>query len=186
MEILATLLIATALAMDCFAVSLAAGTVIRERKFVTALVLSLFFGLFQSGMALAGWEAGVWIAEAIGSIDHWIAFVILAVIGGKMVHEGLQGEEVPDRDYLALPVILILSVATSIDSLGVGLSLALISTGIARTVVIIGGASLLLSFAGVMLGSRLAARFGRPAEVGGGIILILIGTRILLAHLGVL
>lgn len=186
MEILTTLLVAAALAMDCFAVSLAAGTVIRERRLFTALVLSLFFGMFQAGMALAGWGAGIWIAEWMGSIDHWIAFIILGVIGGRMIYEGFQGEEAPDRNYLSLPVLLILSVATSIDSLGVGLSLALLSASIARTVIIIGATSLLFSFAGVILGSRLAARFGRPVEIGGGIILILIGARILLVHLGVL
>ncbi|MCE5297751.1 MAG: manganese efflux pump MntP family protein [Methanoregulaceae archaeon] len=184
METLTVLAIAIALAMDCFAVSLAAGTVIKERKLFSAAVMAIFFGAFQSAMALIGWAAGTWIAATIGYIDHWVAFVILAVIGGKLVHEGFKGEKAPDRNYLSVPVLLILSIATSIDSLGVGLSLALLSTGIVQASAIIGLISLIFSFAGVMLGSRLSARFGSPVEVAGGIVLIVIGIRILIEHVG--
>jgi manganese efflux pump family protein len=184
MEILTVLIIAIALAMDCFAVALAAGTVTKERRIFTSAVLGIFFGIFQMTMAIAGWAAGSSIALTIGSIDHWIAFVILAVIGGKMIHEGLRAEEAPERNYLAVSTLLILSIATSIDSFGVGLSFALLSTGIASAAVIIGIISFIFSFAGVMFGSRLAARFGRPVEIAGGIVLVIIGIRILFEHIG--
>jgi putative Mn2+ efflux pump MntP len=182
METLTVLIIAIALAMDCFAVSLAAGTVIKERRLFSAAVMGIFFGTFQSAMALIGWAAGTWIAATIGFIDHWVAFIILAIIGVKMVYEGFKGEEAPARNYLSVTILLILSIATSLDSLGVGLSLALLSTGIAQAAAIIGLISLILSFSGVMLGSRLPARFGSPVEIAGGFVLIIIGIRILIEH----
>mgnify|MGYP001767142151 FL=1 len=183
MEILTVAIIAIALAFDCFAVSLGAGTVIKERRILSAAVMGLFFGGFQMGMALAGWAAGSWIASMIGFIDHWIAFCILAVIGVKMMYEGFIGEETPDRNYLNLTTLIILAIATSIDSLGVGLSFALLSTGIVLPALIIGITSFIFSFLGVLLGSRLAAHFGRPVEIAGGIVLVGIGIRILAGHL---
>ncbi len=100
------------------------------------------------------------------------------------MYEGFMGEEVPERNYLTVSTLLILSIATSIDALGVGLSFALLSTGIAAAAAIIGIISFIFSFAGVMVGSRLAARFGSPVEIAGGIVLVIIGIRILFEHLG--
>jgi putative Mn2+ efflux pump MntP len=171
--------------MDCFAVSLAAGTVIKERRLLTAAVMGFFFGFFQTAMAIIGWAAGSWIATMIGFIDHWIAFAILVIIGGKMIIEGFRDDDEPGSFSLAIPTLLVLSVATSIDSLGVGLSFALLSTGIVSAAAIIGIVSFMVSFAGVMFGSRLAVRFGRPVEIAGGIVLIIIGIRILFEHLAV-
>lgn len=182
MEILTILVIAIALAMDCFAVSLAAGTVTKERRLFSAVVMGIFFGTFQSVMALIGWAAGTWIAVTIGFIDHWVAFFILGIIGGKMVYEGFRGEEARGRNYLAITSLLFLSIATSIDSLGVGLSLALLSRGIVLSAAIIGLICFIFSFSGVMLGSRLAARFGSLVEIAGGLVLIFIGIRILTGH----
>ena len=184
METLTVLVIAVALAMDCFAVSLAAGTVTKERRIFTSAVLGIFFGVFQMIMAIAGWAAGSSIASTIGFIDHWFAFIILVVIGGKMMYEGIKGEEVHERNYLAVSTLFILSIATSIDSFGVGLSFALLSTGIVSAAAIIGIISFIFSFAGVMVGSRLAARFGSPVEIAGGIVLVIIGIRILFEHIG--
>ena len=183
MEISLVLLVAIGLAMDCFAVSLAAGTTISIGKTRAALIIAACFGSFQAIMALLGWMAGTWLAPLIASFDHWAAFIILSLIGGKMIVEGFSGEAERRRDYLSMPVLLLLSIATSIDSLGVGLSLALISSGIIFEALVIGLVSLLLTFAGVMIGGRLASRFGRPVETAGGIILILIGIRILAGHL---
>ena len=185
MELPTVLLIAIALAMDCFAVSLAAGTVTKERRLLTAGVMGIFFGFFQTAMAVIGWAAGSWIATMIGFIDHWIAFAILVIIGGKMIIEGFRGDDEPGSFSLAIPTLLVLSVATSIDSLGVGLSFALLSTGIVSAALIIGIVSFIFSFAGVMFGSRLAVRFGRPVEIAGGIVLVIIGIRILFEHLAV-
>jgi putative Mn2+ efflux pump MntP len=183
MEILTVLVVAIALAMDCFAVSLAAGTVIKERRIFTAAVMGLFFGTFQMGMAIAGWAAGSWIASMFSFIDHWIAFCILTVIGVKMMYEGFEGEESPERNYLNITILIILAIATSIDSLGVGLSFALLSTGIVFAALVIGITSFVCSFWGVILGSRLSARFGRPIEIAGGLVLVGIGIRILVGHL---
>jgi len=183
MEPLTVFFIAIALAMDCFAVSLAAGTVITERRYFIASVIGLFFGIFQTVMAIAGWAAGSRIASMIGFIDHWIAFCILAVIGGKMIYEGFKGEESPERNYLNIATLFVLAIATSIDSLGVGLSFALLSTDILSAAAIIGIISFIVSFLGVLFGSRLSARFGRPVEIAGGLVLVGIGTRILVEHL---
>jgi len=183
MDLSLILLVAIGLAMDCFAVSLAAGTTISSGKTRAALIIAACFGWFQAMMALLGWLAGTWLAPVIASFDHWAAFIILLLIGGKMIVEGFSGEEEQRRDYLSIPVLLLLSIATSIDSLGVGLSLALISSGIILEAAVIGLVSLLFAFAGVMVGGRLASRFGRPAEITGGIILILIGIRIIAGHL---
>lgn len=176
------LVIAVALAMDCFAVSLAAGTVSGSRLFPAAAVLPLSFGAFQSGMAILGWAAGSWLVPVFGFIDHWIAFLVLTLIGAKMVYEGYRGEEPRERDYLSPATLLALSIATSMDSLGVGLSLALLSSGIGEAALLIGLVSAVFSFAGVMLGCSLASKWGGKVEIAGGFILIIIGARILMEH----
>jgi manganese efflux pump family protein len=184
METLTVLIIAVALAMDCFAVSLAAGTVTKERRVFTSVVMGIFFGIFQMIMVIVGWAAGISIASTIGFIDHWIAFFIMVVIGGKMMYDGFMGEEAAPGNYLTVSTLFILSIATSIDAFGVGLSFAVLSTGIATAAAIIGITSFIFSFAGVMVGSRLAARFGSPVEIAGGIVLVIIGIRILFQHIG--
>jgi putative Mn2+ efflux pump MntP len=177
------LLVAIGLAMDCFAVSLAAGATFSSGKTRAALIIAACFGGFQAIMALLGWLTGTWLAPVTAPFDHWAAVIILSLIGGKMIVEGFSGDEERRGDYLSIPVLLLLSIATSIDSLGVGLSLALISSGIMLEAVVIGLVSLLFAFAGVMVGGRLASRFGRPVEIAGGIVLILIGIRIIVGHL---
>jgi putative Mn2+ efflux pump MntP len=177
------LLVAIGLAMDCFAVSLAAGTKILNGKIRAGLIIGGVFGGFQAVMALLGWAAGTRLELLIASFDHWVAFLILSLIGLKMIYEGISGEDDEKRDYLAPGILLMLAFATSIDSLGVGLSLALLSTGILLPSLIIGVISLVFSFSGVMIGDRLASRFGKPVEIGGGIILMIIGLRILANHL---
>lgn len=177
------LLVAIGLAMDCFAVSLAAGTKILEGKIRAALIIGIAFGGFQAAMAILGWAAGTRVEPMIASFDHWVAFLVLSLVGGKMIYEGIYGEEDDKRTYLSPGTLLMLSFATSIDSLGVGLSLALVSTGILVPSFIIGMVSLVFSFSGVMVGGRLASRFGKPVEIAGGIILLIIGVRILANHL---
>lgn len=183
MELSLVLLISIGLAMDCFAVSLAAGTTFSSGKMRAALIIASFFGGFQAMMAMIGWLCGTWLEPVIASFDHWVAFGILSIIGGKMIIEGFSGEEERRKNYLALPVLLFLSLATSIDALGVGLSLALISSGILAEAGFIGLVSMIFSCAGVLAGGHLATRYGRPVEIAGGIILILIGIRILAGHL---
>ncbi len=184
MDFFLVVLIAIGLAMDCFAVSIAAGAAITSAKTKMALTMALFFGLFQSGMLILGWAAGVSFYDFISGFDHWIAFLILTVIGGKMIFEGLKDEKEKSPGlYTGIPVLLILSIATSIDALGVGLSFALLNTGILASATIIGAVSFIFSFAGVTFGSRLAGILGTKVEIIGGLILIIIGVRILIEHL---
>ncbi len=185
MDFFLVLLIAVGLAMDCFAVSIAAGTSIISSKQKMALIMAIFFGIFQSGMLILGWFAGISFYEFISGFDHWIAFLILALIGGKMILEGKEEDKEKNPGfYTGIPVLLILSIATSIDSLGVGLSFALLNTGILMAAVVIGAVSFIFSYAGVTFGSRLAGILGNKVEIIGGIILIIIGIRILFGDLG--
>jgi putative Mn2+ efflux pump MntP len=183
MDLLTVLLIAVALALDCFAVSLAAGTTISNGKIGAASIIAFVFGLFQAGMAITGWAAGTFLSVFITSFDHWVAFLILSIIGINMIREGIGDDTGEMKNYLSPPILLLLAVATSLDSLGVGLSFALLSTPILLPALIIGMVSCLFSFTGVMIGSKIAGRFGSHVEVVGGIILILIGIRILIEHL---
>lgn len=174
--------IAIILAMDCFAVSLAAGTTIQfSERLKLALWLAVPFGFFQFMMTLAGWAAGAETISFVSGFDHWAAFLILAVIGGKMIYEGYQEEEDRIRVYDAA-TILLLSVATSIDALGTGLSLAFLGAHIWLSATLIGLISFIFAVAGVLFGRRLGYHFGRRMEIIGGILLVMIGMRILFLH----
>jgi putative Mn2+ efflux pump MntP len=183
MDLLTILLIAVALALDCFAVSLAAGTTVAAGKIRAALIMAIVFGLFQAGMTVTGWAAGIFLSVFIASFDHWIAFLILSIIGIHMIHEGIGSDTNGMKDYLSPMILLFLAVATSLDSLGVGLSFAILSNPILLPAFIIGFVSSLFSFTGLMIGSRITERFGRHVEIAGGIVLILIGIRILVGQL---
>lgn len=181
-EILA---IAAGLAMDAFAVSLGAGASVYARNARARFRLSFHFGLFQSLMPIAGWLLGTTVAPYIASIDHWIAFSLLAIVGGRMIREAFSGEA---ASYLRDPsrgvTLVMLALATSIDALAVGLTLAMLEVGIWYPSTIIGVVTGLLSLAGIRLGNRLGARFGKRMEAAGGVILLAIGVRILTQHLG--
>jgi len=183
MDLVSVVLIAIGLALDCFAVSIAVGTSSDLPRLTAAGVIALFFGGFQIGMNLIGWGAGTWLVGLIAGFDHWVAFLLLLVIGAKMILEGIQEvEEREDVQYFQISTLVLLSLATSMDSLGVGLSFALLSTTILVPALIIGVTAFLLSFMGVILGTRLGEFFGQRIEIAGGVILIGIGIRILLQH----
>jgi len=187
MDLSLIILIGISLAMDCFAVSLAAATSNPAKKFHLALVLGVAFGVFQAGMMLLGWKAGSTLLGFISGIDHWIAFIILALVGGKMIYEGLWGNEEKEKpDYFSLTTILILATVTSIDSLGVGLSLGLVDGNILWVALIAGIISFIFAFAGALLGGVMSRWFGEKIEILGGVILIAIGIRILFEHLSIL
>ena len=178
-------LIAIALAMDCFAVSLGVGTAGTATDARATFRLFFHFGLFQAGMTLLGWLAGKTVVTYISSVDHWVAFGLLAFVGARMIRGGLRKEgEVP-----AIPdpsrgmTLVILSIATSIDALAVGLSLAVLHVNVIWAALVIGGVSAALSLVGLTLGNRLGMRFGKTMEVIGGLILIGIGLRTLITHL---
>ncbi len=173
------ILIAAALAMDAFAVSISAGTtMLREERLRKGLAIAATFGVFQAGMTLIGWAAGEGIRELVLSFAPLLAFVLLLGIGAKMIFEGVFGDD--DRVLIgSVPALLLLGIATSIDALAVGLSFAVIGIPVLGPAVVIGIVAFLFSVAGVSLGEKAAELIGRRAEVAGGAILILIGLRIL-------
>jgi putative Mn2+ efflux pump MntP len=182
-------LIAVSLSMDAFAVSLCKGLCMKRMRYGRATVIAFFFGGFQAVMPLVGWMLGTQFAQYITRWDHWIAFILLSYIGGKMIWESLRGK--PDEtcatdDRLDLKELLLLAIATSIDALAVGVTFAFLGTDVVPAVLEIGVITLALSFAGVWIGNRFGTRFKRGAEIAGGVVLILIGLKILFEHLGVL
>ncbi len=174
-------LIGLGLAMDCFAVSLAVGATHHAARLKTALVIAGFFGFFQFGMALVGWGLGAGFANHIAAFDHWVAFILLVGIGVRMIIEGVRGSE-EGGITPTLAGVTGLAVATSIDSLAVGISFAFLGIFPLLPSVTIGLFSWALSFAGVFSGRQLQHLLGRRVDIIGGVILILIGIRVVLEH----
>jgi putative Mn2+ efflux pump MntP len=183
MDLLTPALIGIGLSMDCFAVSLAIGTTTKMRLIHAAAIIALCFGAFQAGMTVIGWVAGISFIGLISAYDHWIAFFLLAIVGGKMIREGVRGgtDEAPIEGIRIVPV-LVLSFATSIDALAVGISFGVLQMAVLMPALIIGIVCFGISFAGVMLGERLESFLGNKTEIFGGVVLILIGLRILIEH----
>lgn len=190
MGIVELLLIAVGLSMDAFAVSICKGLGMKKVNMKVAAVLALFFGGFQGLMPLIGWALGSQFLWLIAPIDHWIAFGLLAVIGGKMLWEALHDEEGEDdgkpADRIDLGEFFILAIATSIDALAVGISFAALSVDIVPSVLLIGIVTFAFSIGGVFVGNYFGSRYQKPATITGGVVLILIGLKVLLEHLGLL
>lgn len=184
MDLLTPAVIGIGLSMDCFAVSLAIGTTTKTRMIYAAVIIAIFFGAFQAGMTMIGWLAGSSVIGLISAYDHWIAFILLAIVGGKMLWEGIYGgEEDAHIEVVQLVPVIVLSLATSIDALAVGISFGVLQTAILVPALIIGIVCFVISFAGVLLGERLEDILGSKMEIIGGLILILIGINILAGHL---
>ena len=183
-------LIGVGLSMDAFAVSICKGLGMSRLNMRQAAVISLFFGGFQALMPLIGWALGSQLTDFITPIDHWIAFGLLAFVGGKMLwdafYEDDEDEGVQTDEKLDLKELLMLAIATSIDALAVGITFAFLQVAIVPSIAIIGLTTFVISFAGVAVGHFFGARFEKPATVVGGVVLILIGVKILLEHLGVI
>lgn len=177
-------LLAVGLAMDAFAVSVCKGLALPRVDMKKALAAGLWFGGFQAFMPLLGFLLGSRFASYIADFDHWIAFVLLALIGGNMIRESFGEEEEADASF-GLRAMLPLALATSIDALAVGLTFAFLSVRVLPAVTLIGVVTLVISMAGVKLGNLFGARFRGKAEFAGGLILILLGVKILLEHLGI-
>lgn len=208
MSILSIILTGIGLAMDAFAVSVAKGITLTKIKAKDALKVALFFGGFQAIMPLIGWGAGRYFADYIKTFDHWIAFILLSFIGGKMLFEAIKeknenkGEEAvtldigegeklelieeKDKEELSAKNLTVLAIATSIDALAVGVSFAFLGISIVQSVVIIGVITFILCFLGVIIGEKLGDIFKNYAEIIGGVILILIGINILIEHTGII
>ena len=182
MGIISILLIAVGLAMDSLAVSISGGIVMRPFCMRQSLRLALTMGIFQGGMTLLGWLMGVSFSSYITAFDHWIAFILLGFLGGKMIYESF-GEEEPTISSFSTKTLLTLGVATSIDALAVGVSMAFLKTSIYFPAFIIGFVTFALSLIGVISGYRFGKIKGINVELFGGIILIAIGVKILIEHL---
>ena len=190
MSFFEVLMIGVGLSMDAFAASVCKGLSMRRASAENILLIGVFFGGFQALMPLIGYFLGKQFEDYIVSVDHWIAFALLAFIGGKMiadvVRDGGEEESAVKEDRLRLREILMLALATSIDALAVGISFAFLKVEIISAVATIGVTTLLLSALGVVIGHRFGARYKNKATLAGGVILILIGTKILLEHLSII
>ncbi|MBR6525280.1 MAG: manganese efflux pump [Clostridia bacterium] len=189
MGILELAILAVGLAMDAFAVSICKGLALKKTNIRHMAVVGAWFGGFQALMPLIGFFLGSMFAEKIQAFDHWIAFGLLALIGGNMLREAFGGEEDECEDCqnsMSAKAMLPMAIATSIDALAVGISLAVVNANIWVSITFIGVVTFLLSGMGVKLGSVFGAKYKTKAEIAGGVILILLGLKILLEHLGVL
>ena len=184
-------LVGVGLSMDAFAVSICKGLGMKRLNMKQALVIGLFFGGFQALMPFLGWALGTQLADLITPIDHWIAFILLAVIGGKMLLDAFRGGEEDEaaeaKDAkLDLKELFMLAIATSIDALAVGITFAFLGVDIVFAIVVIGLTTFVISVAGVAVGHAFGARYEKGATIVGGVVLILIGLKILLEHLGII
>jgi manganese efflux pump family protein len=181
MNFIIILLIAVGLAMDACFVSITKGMV-DKTNVKNALIIALFFGGFQAFMTIAGWILGLPLQEIVSTYAPWIAFILISIVGIKMIYESFSEEEDIDegKNNFSLKEITLLAIATSIDAFVVGISFALLNTPIIQPAIIIGIVAFILSFIGVYIGKRLGHLFGKEIEILGGIILILIGISILI------
>ena len=183
MGITELLIIAIGLSMDAFAVAICKGLSVKQVKVKHALIVGLYFGGFQGLMPLAGYFLGVSFADFVGTVDHWIAFILLGIIGGNMIKESSHKDEdlavAPD---FSIRTMFAMAVATSIDALAVGVSFAFLEMSIWIPIIIIGITTMMFSIAGVLLGKKVGERFRSKAELVGGLVLIAIGIKILWEH----
>ncbi len=182
------IILAVGLSMDAFAVSVCKGLATRQVSVKQMALAGLWFGGFQALMPIIGYLLGQTFAGAIKKYDHWVAFVLLAVIGGNMIREALSKDADGERtnESFGVKTMFIMAVATSIDALAVGVTFAFLSGNIFMAASVIGAFTFVLSFAGVKIGNVFGARYEKKAELAGGIILVLIGLKILLEHLGII
>lgn len=184
------MVIAVGLSMDAFAVAMCKGLSMRRINYGHAVIIALSFGVFQALMPLIGWALGIQFSTYIENFDHWIAFVLLAFIGIKMIKEAFEDGDCDENDCkisnFDIKELIILSVATSIDALAAGISFACLNVDILPSCASIGLTTFVICVAGVLLGNKFGAKYKNKAEIFGGVILVLIGIKILLEHLGIL
>lgn len=184
MPLFQILLIAVGLAMDAFAVSLASGFSLKRSFLFWSCIIALFFGGFQALMPIIGWFGGNLFRDYIDTFDHWIAFGLLLIIGGRMIYEAFCSH--PEKKLIRptnIVVLFGLAIATSIDALAVGLSFSFLDFSIFIPAILIGIITFILSFCGVLIGQKMGLKWGKSAHILGGIVLIMIGIKILIEHL---
>ena len=183
MTVVELIVVAVGVSMDAFAVSVCKGLSVRKLRPRHAFSVSVWFGGFQALMPLTGYFLGVSFADMVSDFDHWIAFVLLSIIGGNMLKEAFGNEECEVDPDFSFKTMLIMAVATSVDALAVGVSFAFLKVDIWSAVLLIGVTTAAFSGVGVVVGNMFGARYKSKAELAGGIILVLIGLKILVEHL---
>ncbi|MCR4955586.1 MAG: manganese efflux pump MntP family protein [Lachnospiraceae bacterium] len=191
MGIIELFLTGVGLSMDAFAVAICKGLGMKKVNHAHAFLIALFFGGFQAMMPLIGWAMGKGFAKYIESIDHWIAFCLLLFIGGKMVIEAIidkktEEEVIKKDDILDIKELFLLAIATSIDALAVGIGFSFLGVNIFPAITVIGLTTFVISYSGVAIGNVFGMKFERGATIIGGVILIMLGCKILFEHLGIL
>ena len=186
MSLIELFLIAVGLSMDAFAVSICKGLSVRKAEPRHSLIVGAYFGGFQALMPAIGYVLGRQFESLITSVDHWIAFVLLGIIGGNMIREALKGEQEELDDSFTFRTMLPLAIATSIDALAMGVTFAFLQVQIVPAVLFIGVTTFVLSAIGLKVGNVFGAKYKSRAELFGGVVLVLMGVKILLEHLGIL
>lgn len=180
------LLISIGLAMDAFAVSVCKGLAMKKMSWKKAIIIGLYFGIFQAVMPVIGYFLGTTFERFITNVDHWVAFILLVGIGINMVKEAFDKESENRNDNVDVKTMLVLSIATSIDALAIGITFACLKIHIVMPVITIGLITFIISVIGVKIGNQFGDKYGKKAEIMGGVILILLGIKILLEHLGII
>lgn len=186
MSTLALFFLAIGLSMDAFAVAVCKGLAMTQITLKKAIIVGLWFGIFQAGMPVIGYVLGSGFQKQISSIDHWIAFILLALIGANMIREALSKTEEEADASLSFKNMLVLAVATSIDALAIGITFAFLTVNLPKAILLIGITTFILSIIGVKIGNIFGTKYQAKAEFAGGIILIILGLKILLEHLNIL
>ncbi len=186
MEIIELILLSIGLGMDAFAVSVCKGISMKKMNWKKACIIGLYFGGFQAIMPVIGYFFGSSFESIITNIDHWIAFILLAIIGAKMIQEAFQKEEEEYNEDISVKTMIVLSIATSIDALAVGITFAFLKVNLLLAITLIGTITFILSVIGTKIGNRFGDKYKSKAELAGGIILIIIGLKILLEHIGII
>lgn len=186
MELFEIIVIAIGLAMDAFAVSVCKGLSMKKIDWKKAIIIAVYFGAFQALMPVLGYFLGSSFSAFVQKVDHWIAFILLSIIGVNMIKESTDDEVEKRNDNVDFKTMVVLAIATSIDALAVGVTFAFFEVNILLAISIIGIITFILSIFGVIIGNKFGDKFQNKAELAGGIILIIIGVKILLEHLGIL
>lgn len=186
MGIIEILLLGVSLSMDAFAVSICKGLCMKKINWKKAIIIGLYFGIFQALMPVIGYFLGTTFESLVTNIDHWIAFILLSLIGGNMIREALSKEDNNNcNDNTDFKTMVVLAIATSIDALAVGITFAFLNVNVSIAVTLIGMTTFIISLVGVKIGNRFGSKYESKPAIIGGIVLILIGLKILLEHLGV-
>ena len=186
MGIIEIIAISVGLAMDAFAVSICKGLSMKKMNYKNAIIIALYFGIFQALMPVIGYFLGIGFEHIITRIDHWIAFILLAVIGLNMIRESFKKDDDERNDNIDFKTMIILAIATSIDALAVGITFAFLKVDLTLSISLIGIITFVISLIGVKIGNVFGDKYEKKAEIFGGVILILLGIKILLEHLNII